>query len=153
MGKKKVILAAGIAIALVIAGLGYHVVSSHLPVPSEVRESVSYSPLSPKFSFGTSVKDQATYNPKTKLVVSSYIVKDVVITLSQQAKPQDVDLNQIDAQEKFLTSAGTVYVLKAEPGLRQSILETSDAWTYISAKETLPYQTYKQFILGIGPAN
>lgn len=153
MTKKKVLSVSMATLALLLVCIGYFFFSSHIPISQEVRGSVEYSLLSPKFSFDIAVKEPALYNPKTKLVLSSYIVKDVAITLSQQAKPQNVDLGQVDAQEKFLTSAGTVYVLKAEPGMRQAILETSDTWTYISAKEELPYQVYKQFIAGIGPAN
>ena len=67
------------------------------------------------------------------------------MTFSQQKRPE-ADLKQVDAEDTFLVNAGSVYVLKGEPGRLQAIVETSDSWVIVNADAELDVSTFKKIL-------
>ncbi len=151
MGKKKLLI--GIVVLLLTAsGWSGWVIwqrSQPIPVTPSVLSASGMSVVVPLRSNIEKISQEPEYISQKKIITAVYQIGGVAVTITQQSKPADVSLDQIDTQERFSTSVGTVYVLKSLPGARQSIIETADAWIYVTTSSSLDYATYKQFVAGL----
>ncbi len=148
---KKLLLITVVALILIVSGLvtGYLLwPRQQVVVPESVRSAINLSIVKPKkIPNGFNFDRQPFYEPEEKIVIT--VLKNESgskITLSQQKKPENVDLKQIDAAETFLINIGTVYILKGEKGQLQSIIETGDSWLYVNADDDISVENYKAFI-------
>jgi hypothetical protein len=123
-------------------------------------------PIPEKFTKNPAVK---LYHPKSLpgdlafLPQDTYVEKDALITkfskadgqgnllLTQQPRPQDVDLEEVDTAEKYLSHPGSVYMLKGEKGKIQVIVTAGDTWLLVSADESITKQLVKDFIDSLQP--
>jgi hypothetical protein len=122
--------------------------SQTVDVPESVQKELGASIIMPrKLPSGFSVNEKPSYDAEHKLVLTRFTNKaGAFIALSQQKKPIDVSLKQIDSQETYISAIGTVYVLKGEKGRIQAIIETSDSWVYVDGSESANLNTIKDFI-------
>lgn len=68
--------------------------------------------------------------------------------LTQQKRPA-ADLKQIDTQETYLTSIGTVYFLKGEKDRLQAIIETDQTWILLDGPSSFGIARAKEIILSL----
>lgn len=117
-------------------------------VPEEVRAAVGVEVAIPvSMPSGFKLTEEPAYEEEAGLTIMRFTDKDGgFIALSQQKRPADVSLKQIDSQETYLDTIGTVYVLKGEKGRIQTIVETGDSWIYIDASESVGLSRVKKFI-------
>jgi hypothetical protein len=90
--------------------------------------------------------DQATAKTVRDATITIFENSQGRIILTQQPKPKDIDLKQIDAAETFLTQIGTAYVLKGEPGKIQLIVDSATTWLLVSGDEDVGLPAVKHFI-------
>lgn len=135
---------------IAISAGAYFVYSLNQPrvVASQaVKDAAGYSIAEPKGLVGNlTTLQQPSYNETTKTVTTILKKDSTTITLTQQKKPQGIELEQIEPREKFLTGLGTVYVLKTDPGKHVAIIDTADSWIYVNTTSSLSYEAYKAFI-------
>lgn len=155
MRRRKItlILALVITASIVVWGILKWQQQQPIRITTRVASDSGLRVIVPLQSTSGTVTLQPEYIAEKKLVTATYTIDNTTITLSQQAKPKDTPLDQIDTAEKFITQLGTVYVLKSKPGIRQSIIETIDSWVYVTANDTVSYDSYKQFILHLTTAS
>lgn len=94
---------------------------------------------------GAEITNHPTYEAKTSSIMTRIMVGGKSVTFSQQKRPE-ADLKQVDAEDTFLVNAGSVYVLKGEPGRLQAIVETSDSWVIVNADAELDVSTFKKIL-------
>ena len=142
-----VLFITGIALQLLIFS------KTPVSVPAEVRRAAGVSVVMPrKLPSGYSVNEQPVYNAELKLVLTRFTnKKGDFIALSQQPKPNDISLKQVDSQETYLDSIGTIYVLKGEVGRIQTIIETADLWVYVDGSKSVSLPVIKEFIRYLEP--
>lgn len=85
------------------------------------------------------------YDAATGSIVTRVTIGDSSVTFTQQKRPQ-TDLMQIDTEDRFLVNAGSVYILKGEPGRLQAIVETSSSWLMVNADAELGLATFKELL-------
>ncbi len=137
-----------ITLAVILFAKSYIFSGESVNVPDAVTKSAGFSIIQPgKVPAKFNVTREPYYDGEKQLVVTVFVSEDgKKITLSQQKKPKNTDLQQIDAKEKYLTDIGSVYVLKGEDGKQQSIIETSDSWLFVNSDGVLKLTDYKKFI-------
>lgn len=137
-----------ITLIVILFAKSYIFAGESVTVPEPVSQSAGFSIIQPeKVPTRFNVTRTPYYDGEKKLVITVFTNKDgQKITLSQQKKPENVDLQQIDAKEKYLTNIGSVYLLKGEDGKQQSIIETNDSWLYVNADGSLKLTDYRKFI-------
>jgi len=148
--KKLMVFGAGVLAAIIIITLLRVFVLSPPPVrvSNQVKAAAGVTIVMPtKLPSSFHVSEQPEYQTDRKLVITRFTKSNGdFIALSQQQKPQDVSLKQIDSQETYIDTVGTVYVLKGEAGRIQTIIETSDSWVYVDGSQAVGLSTVKAFI-------
>jgi hypothetical protein len=71
--------------------------------------------------------------------------------LTQQKRPNEVDLKQIDTQETYLANAGSVYFLKGEKDRIQAIIETEELWILVDGPASFDNARAKELISRLRP--
>ncbi|HVI69352.1 MAG TPA: hypothetical protein VM581_02740 [Magnetospirillaceae bacterium] len=123
-----------------------------ITLSASTRASVTFTVIGPKkLPADTIVSLQPTYDAQKKIVITKLASSKSDIIISQQTKPNGVDLKQIDDQETFLTTVGTARILKGESGRIQAIIDMHDSWLFINAAETYELPTIKQLMLDLTP--
>lgn len=82
------------------------------------------------------------YDSKSKTIITSFEINGKELVISQQKRP-GTSLDQIDAADTFLVEAGSVYVLKGEPGRLQAIIETPDSWIMVNSDARIGSKAFK----------
>ncbi len=143
----------GIGIAsllVVVAGITTFMLISAKPrvvVPESVKQSADFGVVkSSALPIGFSVLEQPAYIDDKGLVLTTLEKDGISVTVSQQKKPADANLDQIEPREKFLTNLGMVYVLYGEKGKQQAIIDTVDSWIYVNTNGDMDLPTYKSFV-------
>ena len=149
--KNKLLVASGVSASLLVLAFllwMFVLVSPPVKVSDSLKQAAGVNVVMPtKLPSGFKVSELPEYETDRKLVITRFTQEDGdFIALSQQLKPQDISLKQIDAQETYLDTIGTVYVLKGEAGRIQTIIETSDSWVYVDGSQAVGLSTVKQFI-------
>ena len=121
------------------------------PIPQQFTQNRSY-----KLSHPDKLPKDIAFEPE-----ETSIEKDAVITkftdtigkgsiyLTQQSRPQQTDLKQIDAQETYLADVGAVYILKGEREHIQAIIETNDSWILVDSSASIGITKVKEVIAGL----
>jgi hypothetical protein len=149
---KLIIAAAGVIFVGGIIGAFVAMQQSPIHLADTVRKQVNFAIILPKKLPGQFyVAAQPTFDTDKRILTTKLqntLGQDVII--SQQSKPKDIDLKQVDAQETFLTGVGSVYVLKGEAGRIQAIIDASDSWVLINGNKDINVKTVKAIIDSLG---
>lgn len=152
MRRGKLIAIGLVLVAMIVTSVIVFLTISKTPVKvsDAVKQSVNFAvalPQSvPKDSY---ISKEPIYDNAAKAVVTSFKMnKGGDIVISQQKKP-NVDLKQVDAQETYLASIGSVYLLKGEAGRLQAIVETKDSWIMVNCSESVGINTCKDIIANL----
>lgn len=148
--KRRYVIIFILLVVLVTAAIGIYLVdkSPKTIISENLRNNAGVTLVSSnKLPKGYTIEQQPSYISDKKIIVTRFKSKNgAQITLSQQKKPKNVDLKQIDAKENFLVDVGSVYVLKGEKEKLQSIIEPEDSWIYVNADQNIGKKAYKEFI-------
>ena len=140
----------GVVVLVVGVLVGIFVASQQNPIhiPDTARKEVTFGIILPKkLPSQFYVASQPTFDTeKHVLSTKLQVAKSGTITISQQTKPKDTDLKQIDSQENFLSTVGSVYVLKGEAKRIQVIIDASDSWLFINGDDSVGITTVKTLI-------
>jgi hypothetical protein len=123
------------------------------PIPQQFTQNPPTGLYHPRsLPGGLAFRPEATYMEKDGLITKFTAAGNKgSLLLTQQPKPHDVDLEQIDTSEKYLSRPGSVYILKGERDKIQAIVAAGNTWLLVSADESIPLQQVREFIDSLQP--
>lgn len=138
----------GVAAVVLACGAGWYLMhrSAVATLPASVISASDVVLYHPKKSVAGLRFDQQDIDTDSDTTITYFENTKGRIVLTQQPKPKDTDLGQIDSAETYLTPIGTAYILKGERERIQMIVDTNSTWILVSADDAVGLQAVKDFV-------
>jgi hypothetical protein len=155
LSRKQLVLLS-VSTVVLLGGVGGVVMMSRdrvAPIPTRFGQVLPVKPYHPD-----KLPKNVTFNPSETTTEQGALITKFTDTtgkgslfLTQQKRPKEVDLKQIDTQETYLANAGSVYFLKGEKDRIQAIIETEELWILVDGPALFDNARAKELISRLRP--